>query len=288
MSVIAIPLFSDNYAYLVHDAASGTAVAVDPADPDVIWAALGEIKATLTAVLCTHHHWDHAGGNAALAARVPGLQVFGGEPMSALTTLVGGGGEDGAGGDGGDGFAVGRLRIQAIRGAGHTRGHVCFLVGVADEPAARVALFSGDTLFVGGCGKFFEGSASDMMRTFGALVRRVPATALLFAGHEYTVANLQFGVSVAPHLRAVKEALQRARALRSLQRPTVPSTLAAELRHNVFLCAVSDPHVQRTLGTRDAVETLARLRELKSSGAAPLAAASAADRPRLASAKKRR
>ena len=177
ISITPIPLFTDNYSWLVVNAQTNECVVVDAADPSPCLAAVAASGARLAGLLTTHHHADHAGGNAALAAAQPGLAVVGGAAeggrIPAATALVANG----------DAVELAGLRFVALHTPCHTRGHVCFHL-----PAAR-AVFTGDTLFAGGCGRFFEGDAPAMAASLAALAA-LPADTRVFCGHEYTLANL--------------------------------------------------------------------------------------------------
>jgi hydroxyacylglutathione hydrolase len=246
MRIDVVPIRKDNYAYLVVDPATGTGAVVDPAEPETVAAAADDVR--VTHLLCTHHHPDHSGGNLALAARWPGLEVVGSaldaDRIPGLTRPVADG----------DAVAVGALTFRALSVPGHTRGHVAFVCGDA--------LFSGDTLFLAGCGRLFEGDAAQMHHVLSGVYGALPPETRVFCGHEYTVRNLQFALTVEPDNPAVRAKLAWAEARRAAGLPTVPATLAEERTYNPFL-RVEEPGIQRRLGTKTAVETLAALRQLK-------------------------
>lgn len=260
-----IPLFQDNYAWLVSNTAHRTCVLVDPADGAACLAAL-PADLELVGVLTTHHHRDHSGGNAAIAAARPGLPVLCGAGeegrVPAATRQLAHG----------EAFELGGMAFTALHTPCHTRGHVCFFMppqqggGAGDAPA----LFSGDTLFGGGCGRFFEGDAAQMQAALGALGALPPATRV-FCGHEYTVANLRFGAAVEPGNAAIAARAAACGALRAQGLPTVPSTLAEEAATNVFMrtgegAVRAFTHPALSLEARGAlsgVEVLAKLREAK-------------------------
>ena len=243
-----IPLFQDNYSYVLRHADSGDSVvvAVDPADAPTF---LGELQRRFdvlapTHVLTTHKHWDHAGGNAELARRIPSLTVYGSaaEDIPARTHPV----RDG------DVFDIGQsaLQVRVLSTPCHTRGHVCYYVRDRHAaPDAPGVAFTGDTLFVGGCGRFFEGTGEQMLQAMRKLAALPPDT-LVFCGHEYTVKNLEFAATVDADNQAVQRKLAEARTRRAASQPTVPSTIGGEQQWNVFMRA------------SDAVE-MDRLREMK-------------------------
>ena len=260
-TVTPLPLFSDNYAYLVTNAVHKLSFIVDPADAPAVLAALPSSGvAELTHVLTTHHHPDHSGGNVEMAAARPGIAVVGGAEeggrIPAATLLV----KDG------QTFEAAGLTITALHTPCHTVGHICYVV--TGDPDRPPAVFTGDTLFAGGCGRFFEGDAPTMAASFAKLVAACPPATQVFCGHEYTLANLRFCAHVEPGNAATKARFAAATALREADRPTVPSTMADELATNVFLrCAepavVAFTHPGADAARVDPVEVLARLREAK-------------------------
>ncbi len=247
-NVVQIPIFRDNYTHLLVDETIGVAVAIDPADPEPVVERVRSDGLDLRAVLCTHHHWDHAGGNEALARAFRGIDVVasaGDAPrMRGVTRVV----------REGDSLAWGGLRARVLGVGCHTRGHVAYLFG--DD------LFCGDTLFVGGCGRFFEGEAADMVRALCDVFGALPGRTRVWCGHEYTVANLAFALTVEPDNDALRAKMRWALARRAEGRSTVPSTLAEERSYNPFV-RVREPAVQAVVWARNDVEAMARLRARK-------------------------
>ena len=175
---------SDNYMYLIVDKESRAACVVDPVDAQAITAQAQRVNASIKFVLTTHHHFDHAGGNNDCKRLIPGVVIVGGErdAVQAKTRSV----------TDGEVLSVGSLHVQCIWTPCHTAGHISYAVHPSDGGAS--ALFSGDYLFVGGCGRFFEGGPEEMACGLAKLGKLPPAT-LLYCGHEYTVKNLQFALA---------------------------------------------------------------------------------------------
>ena len=222
MDVIPVPQLADNYAYLLVDPKTGQAGVVDCAEAGPVLAAIGQRGVQLVAVLATHHHFDHVGGNEDLAAAVPGLRVYGSAGDAARIPAITHRVRDG------DPVEVGTLRGRVIMVPAHTSGHVAY--HFPSEPA----VFTGDTLFAGGCGRLFEGDAAQMMGSLARLAQLPPET-LVYCGHEYTEKNLRFAALLEPGNRPLRDKLARVEALRREGRPTVPTTIAEEKATNPFL-----------------------------------------------------
>mmetsp|Transcript_116906 Transcript_116906/g.225508 ORF Transcript_116906/g.225508 Transcript_116906/m.225508 type:complete len:394 (-) Transcript_116906:216-1397(-) len=223
--ITILPALFDNYMYLITTRQS-KAVVVDPVEADKVLAVCASLGVELIAVLTTHYHSDHSGGNARIAEKVPGVAVFAGEQDAMRTpavthTVVHG-----------ERFKLAGLPFRCIGTPCHTRGHVSFLLDAADEQAP--ALFCGDTLFVAGCGRFMEGTAADMRESLNRLGALPPSTRV-FCGHEYTVNNLRFAALLEPSNPLIASRLQDAEEKRKSNLPTVPSTVAEECEHNPFL-----------------------------------------------------
>ena len=183
--VVIVPVLSDNYAYLICDRASGTAAAVDPAEADKVIAAAETAGVRIAQVLTTHKHYDHSGGNKALKQAVADVEIVGSaiDNVEACTRPVADG----------EVLELGALRITCMVTPGHTRGSLCFHIQ-ADGDAGSV--FTGDTLFVGGCGRLFEGEAEDMWPAIEKRLAPLPPETRVYVGHEYTIKNLEFAVTV--------------------------------------------------------------------------------------------
>jgi hydroxyacylglutathione hydrolase len=222
ISVTAIPAFFDNYIWLIHDPA-GNCVIVDPGDATPVLETLDRLGLTLRAILITHHHPDHIGGISKLCQRGP-VPVYGpaGEKIPGVTIAV----EDGSR----IALSEPEISFEVFTVPGHTLGHIAYY---SDQPETPL-LFCGDTLFSGGCGRLFEGSPAQMLASLDRL-SALPSATLIYCAHEYTAANLLFASSILPDDPAVSSRQQQVATLRAAQQPTLPSTIAEELRSNLFL-----------------------------------------------------
>ncbi|XP_069472931.1 probable hydrolase PNKD [Ambystoma mexicanum] len=225
VKVVPIPVLSDNYSYLVIDTDAGLAVAIDPSDPLAVQASLEEEGVSLEAILCTHKHWDHSGGNKALKQRHKSCLVYGSacDRIPELTNPL----------TDGDRITIGRLQFQAFFTPGHTVGHMVYVLDgkSGDAPSC---LFSGDLLFLSGCGRMFEGTAATMLASLDAAAALGDDT-LLWPGHEYAEDNLTFAAVVEPENATRERKFQWVMQQRLERRCTSPSTLGEEKEYNPFL-----------------------------------------------------
>ena len=252
MNLIALPAFTDNYIWMLHDGAH--AAVVDPGDAAPVKAALERLHLRLAAILVTHHHPDHVGGVDALRPDLEG-SVYGPArevipaPFEPLRD--------------GDRIEVLGLPFSVIDVPGHTAGHIAYLQhNVAESPL----LFCGDTLFSAGCGRLFEGTPAQMHASLSRLAA-LPADTRVCCTHEYTLSNLRFAAAVEPANAAVAAHVQHCQALRAADQPTLPSTLGLELQINPFLRtqvpAVAESARARGALTAEPADVLATLREWK-------------------------
>jgi len=243
---------SDNYGVLIHDADAKVTASIDTPDVAPIEAALEETGWTLTHILNTHHHGDHTAGNQALKAKT-GCTIVGPKPEAAKIP-----GLDVAVGEG-DVYDFGGHIAQVIETPGHTLGHIAY------HFAADGVAFVGDTLFALGCGRVFEGTMAQMWSALQKLMTLPPET-VVYCGHEYTAANAAFAVTIEPGNADLLARVEEIKALRAEGKPTVPTTIALELKTNPFLRPAS-PAVQRELAMEGAGEgeVFAEIRRRKDS-----------------------
>jgi hydroxyacylglutathione hydrolase len=250
MRVLPVPCLSDNYAYLVTADGSAEAFVVDPSEAEPVAAALAREGLRLVAVVNTHHHPDHVGGNEGLLAR------FGAMPVYAHASDAGRIPGQTERVEEGRRVRVAGLDLEPIHVPGHTTGAVAYVV--------EGAVFTGDTLFVAGCGRLFEGTPAMMHESLSEKLGRLPPATRVYCGHEYTVSNLRFAVHAEPDNRAAAEKLERARAMRERGEATVPSTIGEELATNPFLRCAEASLAARYPGDGP-VEVFAAVRKAKDS-----------------------
>ena len=224
LHVEPLPLLQDNYAYLLIDDVRARAVVVDPSEGAPVIASLAARGLQLAAIWCTHHHIDHVGGIDALARACPGVEVVGSEYDRANERIP----RQSRAVQSGDTLEFADTTFQVVEVPGHTLGAVAYVGGGH--------AFTGDTLFLAGCGRLFEGTAAQMSTSFDRL-GALPVATQLWVGHEYTVKNLEFALHVEPGNAAVAARLDAARALRAEGRASVPGSVEEELATNPFLRA---------------------------------------------------
>jgi hydroxyacylglutathione hydrolase len=244
-----IPVLKDNYVYLLHEPETKATAAVDPSVAAPVAAALEREGWRLTHILNTHHHNDHTGGNRELKEatgcvivgpradrdRIPGIDIEVGE---------------------GDTYKLGTEEARVYDVPGHTRGHIAYWF------AGSRALFCGDTLFLMGCGRLFEGTPQQMWSSLSKL-KALPPETRVFCAHEYTQSNARFALTVEPRNGDLVARARRIDALRAEGKSTVPASLAEELATNPFLRA-DLPALQAEAGAPgDAVATFAAIRRRK-------------------------
>ncbi|WP_198679620.1 hydroxyacylglutathione hydrolase [Aliidiomarina minuta] len=252
MHIHAIPAFNDNYIWILQPKDSTQCVIVDPGDAQPVMKFLAEHQLTPAALLITHHHHDHTGGIQALTDRYA-MPVYGPaeEDISGVTDKL----------RGGDSLplTVLNLTFNIIDCPGHTNGHIAFY--------SAPLLFCGDTLFSAGCGRMFEGTPEQFIKSLRRF-KALPDETLVYCAHEYTAANLEFAKAVEPDNQAISSHQQWVAERRQANEITVPSTLRLERKINPFLrCHLfsvqqsAQRYAQTSLA--DEVEVFACIREWK-------------------------
>lgn len=235
------------------DTTTKDSVIIDPANPDEVLPTLrermnGDIN--LTSILNTHHHWDHAGGNEKLLSQLPDrVPVVGGKDCAVVTRTPKDREE----------FKIGSsITVTPLYTPCHTQDSICYYM--ADSATDQKVVFTGDTLFIGGCGKFFEGTATEMHAALNKTLASLPDDTKVFPGHEYTKSNVKFLISV-DQGDAVKKLQNFAENNKETQGKF---TIGDEKKHNAFM-RVDSEEMRKVTGKSEPVEVMAKLREMKNS-----------------------
>ncbi|MBL3556814.1 MULTISPECIES: hydroxyacylglutathione hydrolase [Marinobacter] len=224
LTISAIPAFNDNYIWCLFNTEDRQALIVDPgqAEPAIRFLADNDLK--LDTILVTHHHPDHVGGVGALAKTAPDCRIIGPahSPFKGANSEV----------HPGDEVVWQDLTFNVLAVPGHTLDHIAYFT---DCPVnERPVLFCGDTLFVCGCGRLFEGTPEQMKQSLES-IRNLPDDTAVYCAHEYTMANLKFARHWLPDDAPLREFEAQCQRLRDDGKPTVPSILGDEKRLNPFL-----------------------------------------------------
>ncbi|RPD79939.1 hydroxyacylglutathione hydrolase [Lentinus tigrinus ALCF2SS1-7] len=248
MKVLPVPVRDDNYAYLLIDDSTNKAAAVDPYDVPKVQAAAEKAGVQIVAGITTHHHFDHSGGNQAFSTAYPGAPIYGGSnKIPALTNQV----KDK------DEFSVANIHVRCLATPCHTQDSICYYV--TDKSGNHPGgVFTGDTLFIAGCGRFFEGTGAEMHAALSYLATLPPQT-VVYDGHEYTKSNLAFAKSVDPENpglarleKLIKDGIQ----------PNERTTIGDEKEWNPFMRLDSAP-IQKATGGGESGAAMDALRTLK-------------------------
>ncbi len=230
IAINPIPAFDDNYFWIISN--NNNAVVVDPGEARVVNEYLEKNELNLVGILITHHHADHTGGVAQLKAEHL-CSIWGpaSDPVKNLDHTC----------QQGDQVTIPLLDLsfQVISTPGHTLGHIAYFL--AEGQLSPNALFCGDTLFSGGCGRIFEGTPDQMWQSIQKLMA-LPEDTLVFPAHEYTLSNLDFALKVEPENQALNDYYQQVKQLRATNKPTLPSKIALEKLINPFM-RVESPSV---------------------------------------------
>ncbi len=248
LEIDIVPCLSDNYAYLIHDKEAGLTAIVDPSEPEPVKKALGAKGLKLTHILNTHHHFDHTGGNLPLK-ELFGAEVVGpGKDRDRIPGIDTGVSEDAD-------WHFGKHTVRILEVPAHTRGAITFVMDGA--------AFTGDTLFAMGCGRLFEGTPAMMWSSLSKLAT-LPDDMRIYCGHEYTLSNGRFALTLEPGNAALKSRFAEVQAARDAGKPTIPSTIGLEKTTNPFL-RPSSPELRKSLGMEGAsdVEVFGETRKRK-------------------------
>ncbi|CAG8435441.1 9142_t:CDS:2 [Ambispora gerdemannii] len=258
MKIIPIPVLEDNYSYLIVDDVTKEAAVVDPVEPSKVLEVSKAEGVTIKHLLTTHHHQDHSGGNGDFVRQQSGVKVYGGDDrIPEITDKLTHEQE----------FKIGNdINVKALHTPCHTTGSISYYLTDASNDNDK-AVFTGDTLFIGGCGRFFEGTGQEMHTSLNHILGSLPPETKVYCGHEYTESNLRFATSVDPDNQALKDKISWVKnggfgSISDRLIVTVPSTIGDEKKFNPFMRLDSDA-IKKAAQKEDLVEIISELRELK-------------------------
>lgn len=234
--IVPVPALRDNYVWLLHDPDSGTTAAIDPSVDQPVLDAAKTRGWRIEQILNTHWHPDHTGGNAGIKAATgaPITAPAEAQKVSAVDQVVAEG----------DRIKVGAWEAEVWEIPCHTAGHVAYYL------AESGIVFTGDTLFAMGCGRLFEGTAEQMFANLQRLAT-LPGETRVYCGHEYTLANARFAVTVEPDNEALAERLAKVERMRAEGQVTLPTTIAEERATNPFMRAADAQEFARLRTMKD-------------------------------------
>ncbi|MCB1051564.1 MAG: hydroxyacylglutathione hydrolase [Acidobacteria bacterium] len=244
-----IACLEDNYAYMLTCEQTGVCVVIDPSEAEPIIKWLKREKKTLSAILNTHHHWDHTGGNEELVSRFPACRVFAHQSDASRVP----GYTDGL--EHGSILNIGANSGTVLHNPGHTRGAITYVFGQW--------AFTGDTLFAAGCGRLFEGSPDQLFHSINSVIGGLPDTTALYFGHDYALKNLKFALFLTPNWPGLQARHDAVKAELAAGRPVTGIPLAVEKATNpFFLC--TQPNYRQALQPKiTAGDALACFTELR-------------------------
>lgn len=254
--VTVVPVLKDNFSYIVVDEKTNKALCVDPAEPEKVLKKAEELGVDLEYVLCTHHHYDHSGGNIRMKQLKCDVKVYGSsyEQTPGVTHPI----------SNAEIITIGDLRIKAIHAPCHTKGHILYYLYKTEGSEIESLnytplLFSGDTIFIAGCGRFFEGSAKEMFKNIQT-VKSLRKETLIYCGHEYTLKNLQFTLSIEKDNIHAKQKIKEVEEKLRTGKHSVPSTVEQEMLINTFF---RTNYYLELFNTNDEIEVMKMLRNEK-------------------------
>lgn len=219
--VITVPYSSDNYGFLLAYHPTNQAIAIDTGESEPFIHLISQLQLHLKAILCTHHHADHVGAVAKLVTQYPCVHVYAhrldSSRIPAVTHII----------DSATPLHIASMRIVPLHTQGHTNGSTCWLV---DD-----CLFTGDTLFIAGCGRLFESTADKMCHSLYDVIGKLPDDTRVYCGHDYALSNLRFAKVIEPNNHEIHTHLAHFQSLVQHDSQAATSTLADQRAYNPFL-----------------------------------------------------
>ena len=252
MKINIIPCLSDNYAYIINDEKTNTVGVVDPSESLPIINFLKKENLKPNYILNTHHHYDHIGGNIELKKmynvkivgfindrhRIPGIDIMLKDNEK---------------------WVFGNSRVNVMHIPGHTLGHICFYF------EKEKIIFTGDTLFSLGCGRIFEGTHKQMLKSLEK-IKNLPKETKIYCGHEYTYKNAEFCMKYDKDNISLQKKFKKVKKLRSQNLPTIPTNIEEELKSNIFLrCDQNDLKIKLNMKNEEDFKVFKKVRDLKDS-----------------------
>lgn len=262
MKIFPIPLLEDNYSYLIYGTDPKQALLVDPSEgkPLIEYLSKNHPEVNISHILLTHKHWDHTGGVGELVSFIKNktnieenfkeVQIYAGAPENLPYVSVPIKEKTS--------FQITKdIQMTVHLAPCHTMGHVLYFLQSGEEKA----IFTGDTLFLGGCGRFFEGTANDMLANFD-LVSSLPKETMIYCGHEYTVSNLEWAMGVEWENEEISKKLKLSKEKIAKGEFTVPGSVGEEILTNVFM-RCRQKNIQEKFGSENPVDVMKKMRNLK-------------------------
>ena len=250
LDINIVPCLQDNYSFVIHNTETGTVGVVDPSEFEPINNFIKIKFKKIDYILNTHHHFDHTGGNLDLQKKY-GAKIIGFKKDERRIPGINIKLSDN------ENFKLGNIDFEIFFIPGHTSGHICFY------SKSEKVIFTGDTLFSLGCGKVFEGTHQEMLRSLN-FIKKLPVDTKIFCGHEYTKKNLDFCIKYEINNNKLEERKKWIISRLDQKLPTIPITLKEELNTNIFL-RCDNPEVKKSLRMENSteLEVFKKLRDLK-------------------------
>ncbi len=253
---------NDNYGYILNDQKTNTLIGIDFGDFERSKLATDLVakitNSKLKFILTTHAHWDHSGGNAEWKDYLKDeIKIYSGDtpeckvPFSEMFLK-----------DKEEICFGGNLSIQCLHTPGHIKSHVCYVLSDSQLSGQQQFAFTGDTLFSAGCGRVFTGTFDEMFWSLNMLKKSLNEETMIFCGHEYTLKNLQFALSIEPHSEVIKSKIQQVNEALNADEPTIGSFIRDEIKYNPFL-RCDENYFKEKFNSQDPVEVFKIIRKLK-------------------------